>query len=80
VIIVVTLALSFVAGFVTPNMSYFQRALGSGKFFEGLGAVMGRIGGGAAIDVIAVLAFAVIGIVVAFRSAAQQRKTLPAAP
>lgn len=79
VIVVVTLALSFVAGFVFPQWSYFSRAIGSGKFFEGLAAVLGRAGGAAAIDVIAVLVFAVIGIVVAFRTAAQQAKQLPAA-
>jgi hypothetical protein len=80
VIIVVTLALSFIAGFVFPQWSYFSRAIGSGKFFEGLAAVMSRNGGSVAIDVIAVLVFAVIGIVVAFRTASQQRKQLaPAA-
>jgi hypothetical protein len=80
VIIVVTLALSFIAGFVFPGWSYFARAISSGKFFEGLAAVLGRVGGDAAIDIIAVVVFAIIGIVVAFRTAAQQKKTLPAAP
>jgi hypothetical protein len=80
VVMLITLALSFIAGFVVPQWAYFSRAIGVGRFFEGLAAVLGRVGGGAAIDVIAVLVFAVIGIVVAFRTASKQAKELAAAP
>jgi hypothetical protein len=78
VVIVITLALSFISGIVMPNWSYFSRALGSGKFFEGLAATINRAGGNLAIDIIAVIAFAIIGIVVAFRTAMQQSKLPPA--
>jgi hypothetical protein len=79
VVMLITLALSFIAGFVTPQWAYFSRAISTGKFFEGLGAVIGRNVGNAGFDILAVVVFAVIGVVVAFRTAAQQAKQLPAA-
>jgi hypothetical protein len=79
VVMLITLALSFIAGFVTPQWAYFSRAISTGKFFEGLGAVIGRNVENAGFDILAVVVFAVIGVVVAFRTAAQQAKQLPAA-
>ena len=80
VVMLITLGLSFIAGFVTPQWSYFSRALSTGRFFEGLAATIGRNGENAVFDILAVVVFAVIGVVVAFRTAAQQAKQLPPAP
>jgi hypothetical protein len=74
VIILVTLVLSFIAGIISDSPTYFQRALQSGKFFEGLGAAFSRGGGDFTINILLVLVFAVLGIVLVFRTANTQAK------
>jgi hypothetical protein len=73
-IVVFTIVVSYLAGFVAGNPAYFARAFQSGKFFEGIAATMGRGGGDTTINVLLVLAFAVIGVVLVFRTAATQAK------
>jgi hypothetical protein len=74
VIIVVTLILAFIAGLVSDNPQYFSRAAQTGKFFEGLAAQFARGGGDYLINLLLVAVFAVLGIVIVFRTAYTQAK------
>jgi hypothetical protein len=74
VIVLFTIVASYISGVVAGNPSYFSRALQSGKFFEGLSATMSRGGGDTVINVLLVAVFAVLGVVLVFRTAATQAK------
>lgn len=79
VIVIVTLILSFIAGLVSDNVAYFSRAMQSGKFFEALQYTMSLGGGDLTINLLLVLVFAVLGVVIVFRTAFTQAKTERAA-
>lgn len=78
-IVLGTLVLSFIAGIVVPNASYFSRAAQSGRFFEALSYSMTLGGGDTVINVLLALLFAALGVFTIFRTAATQAKQEQAA-
>lgn len=74
-----TIVVSFLAGPVIGDTSgYIARALSRGRLLEGIVSWYGA-GGDLAINLLLVLAFTVLGIVIVFRTAAQQLKEQRAA-
>ena len=68
IITVVTLLLSFVVGIVSDNIAYYLKAINAGRFFDALGADIGRAPGDYAIQFAIALGLGALGCFSVLRS------------